>query len=122
MILTLTDISKSFGDQVLFENAALHVGVRDRFGLVGPNGSGKTTLLEIAAGVQYPDLGTVSLARGTVVGYLRQEAIEMRGRSVLEAAMTVVGELTTLEHRLTLLEEELSSAQEGPEQEKLLAE
>jgi len=122
VILTLTDISKSFGDQVLFEDAALHVGVRDRFGLVGPNGSGKTTLLEIAAGKQFPDRGSVSRARGTVVGYLRQEAIEMRGRSVLEEAMTVAGELTTLEHRLALLEEELSSVEEGPEQEKLLAE
>ena len=122
MILTLTNIAKSFGDQVLFEDAALHVGVRDRFGLVGPNGSGKTTLLEIAAGKQYADQGSVSRAKGTVVGYLMQEAIEMQGRSVLEEAMTAAGELTTLEHRLTLLEEELSSVEEGPEQEKLLAE
>lgn len=122
MILTLTDIAKSFGDQVLFEDAALHVGVRDRFGLVGPNGSGKTTLLEIAAGMQLADQGTVFRAKGTVVGYLRQEAIEMRGRSVLEEAMTAAGELTTMDHRLTLLEEELSSMEEGPEQEKLLTE
>jgi len=122
VILTLTDIAKSFGDRVLFEDAALHVGVRDRFGLVGPNGSGKTTLLEIAAGIQFADQGTVSRAKNTVVGYLRQEAIEMRGRSVFEEVMTAAGELTTLEHRLTLLEEELSSAEEGPEQEKLLTE
>ena len=122
MILTLTDIAKSFGDRVLFEDAALHVGVRDRFGLVGPNGSGKTTLLEIAAGIQFSDQGTVSRAKDTVVGYLRQEAIEMRGRSVLEEIMTAAGELTTLEHRLALLEGELSSAEEGPEQEKLLTE
>jgi len=122
VILTLTDIAKSFGDQVLFEDAALHVGVRDRFGLVGPNGSGKTTLLEIAAGKQYADRGTVSRAKGTVVGYLRQEAIEMRGRSILEEAMTAAGELTTMEHRLELLEEELSSTEEGQDQEKLLTE
>jgi ATP-binding cassette subfamily F protein 3 len=122
VILTLDGITKSFGERVLFADASLRVGLRDRIGLVGPNGSGKTTLLEIAAGIQEPDTGTVNRAKDTAIGYLRQEAIEMRGRTVLQEALTAAGELTTLEHRLTLLEEELSGLSEGPEQKKLLAE
>jgi len=122
VILTFSGISKSFGEHKLFADVFLRVGVRDRFGLVGPNGSGKTTLLEIAAGLQYPDDGSVSIAKGTVVGYLRQEAIEMHGCTVLQEVLTVAGELTTLEHRLQLLEEELARTDEGFGQERLLAE
>jgi ATP-binding cassette subfamily F protein 3 len=126
VIISVDSLKKTFGERVLFEDAALRVGVRDRYALLGPNGSGKTTLLEIIAGEQSPDEGTVTLAKDCVVGYLKQEAIEMHGRTILQEALTAASDVTTLEHRLHLLEAEIVevSAQGGsdPQPDHLLAE
>lgn len=121
MIVSLDNVTKSFGSRVLFDGASMRVGARDRFALVGPNGAGKTTLLEIVAGRQGADTGTVSFAKNAVVGYLEQEAIEMHGACVLQEALKAAEHVTTLEHRLRVLEEELSTA-EGDQQEQLLEE
>ena len=126
MIISVDSVTKTFGERVLFEGASLRVGARDRFALLGPNGAGKTTLLEIISGEQTPDAGTVTLAKDAVVGYLKQEAIEMHGRTVLAEALTAADDVTTLEHRLHLLETEIaevSSAGGEPEvADRLLAE
>jgi ATP-binding cassette, subfamily F, member 3 len=122
VILSLDNVTKSFGARVLFKGARLRVGARDRVALVGPNGSGKTTLLDIVAGRQDPDEGAVSLAKGAVVGYLEQEAIEMAGRTVLEEALTAAEHVTSLEHRLAVLQDALADSDAGVDQDVLLAE
>lgn len=122
MIITVDHITKTIGERVLFKDAFLRVGARDRVALVGPNGAGKTTLLEIIAGEQSPDDGQVLKARDAVVGYLRQEAIEMAGRTVLGEAMSVASEVTSLEHRLRVVEEDLEAEPEGESADALLAE
>jgi ATP-binding cassette, subfamily F, member 3 len=122
VILSVDNITKSFGARVLFKDARLRVGVRDRVALVGPNGSGKTTLLDIIAGRQDADEGAVTFARDAVVGYLEQEAIEMAGRSVLQEALASAEHVTSIEHRLGLLQDDLAASEEGEEQERLLAE
>ena len=76
MSVSISSITKSFGERVLFSDASLSVGGRDRIALVGPNGAGKTTLLEIISGEQTPDEGTVASPKDVVIGYLKQEAIE----------------------------------------------
>ncbi len=113
MILSVDNITKSFGERVLFEGVSLRVGARDRIALVGPNGAGKTTLLDIIAGRQDADEGSVSFAKDAVVGYLEQEAIEMAGRTVLEEALTAAEHVTSMQHRLHVLEEELAAADEA---------
>ena len=60
MSLNLSNVSKSFGERVLFSDVSLHLGGRARVALVGPNGAGKTTLIEIIAGEQDADTGTVT--------------------------------------------------------------
>ena len=122
VILSLDNVTKSFGARVLFRDARLRVGSRDRIALVGPNGAGKTTLLDIIAKRQDADEGTVIFARDAVVGYLEQEAIEMAGRTVLEEALTAAEHVTTIEHRLLVLQEDLAASEPGEEQERLVAE
>jgi ATP-binding cassette, subfamily F, member 3 len=122
VILSVDNVTKSFGARVLFKGARLRVGARDRVALVGPNGAGKTTLLDIIAGRQGPDEGTVTLAKDAVVGYLEQEAIEMHGRTVLAEALTAAEHVTSLEHRLRVLEEDLEASEPGEDQERLLSE
>jgi ATP-binding cassette subfamily F protein 3 len=121
VILSVDNVTKSFGARVLFKDARFRVGARDRYALVGPNGAGKTTLLEVIAGRQGADEGGVIFAKDVVVGYLEQEAIEMAGRTVLEEALTAAEHVTTLEHRLRLLEDELAAADEE-DQQRVLAE
>ena len=121
MILSLDNVTKSFGSRVLFQDARLRVGVRDRVALVGPNGAGKTTLLDIIAGRQDPDDGGVTLARDAVVGYLEQEAIEMAGRTVMEEALTAAEHVTSIEHKLAVLQDDLAASEPGPEQDQLVA-
>ncbi|MBN2405644.1 MAG: ABC-F family ATP-binding cassette domain-containing protein, partial [Coriobacteriia bacterium] len=60
MIITINNVTKTFGERVLFKDAFLRVGGRDRVALVGPNGAGKTTLLEIMSGGQDCDEGRVT--------------------------------------------------------------
>ena len=122
MSLTLSAITKSFGERVLFRDASLHVGGRSRVALVGPNGAGKTTLLEIVAGEQHADSGSVTSAKSTVIGYLKQEAIEMAGRTLLDEVLTVSVEVTSLEHRITVLESDMADEADPAEQERTVAE
>ena len=110
MIISIDNVSKSIGQRVLFDGVSLRVGARDRVALVGANGTGKTTLLDIIAGEQLPDSGTISRAKDATVGYLKQEAIEMRGRSVLEEVLSEASGVQGIQHRLTLLEAELAEA------------
>ncbi|MGV8082750.1 MAG: ATP-binding cassette domain-containing protein [Coriobacteriia bacterium] len=122
MILSVDNITKSFGARDLFREARLRLSSRDRLALVGPNGAGKTTLLDIIAGRQDADSGSVTFAKGAVVGYLEQEAIEMGDHTVLQEAMSAAEHVTSLEHRLRLLEEDLAATEPGEEQERLLSE
>ena len=122
VIISVDKLTKTFGARTLFADASLRVGARDRVALVGPNGAGKTTLLEIISGEQTADEGTVATAKDAVVGYLRQEAIEMAGRSLLAETMSVSSHVTSMEHRLSVLEEQIADVEAGDDQEALLAE
>ena len=108
MILSVDNLTKSVGERVLFADVSLRVGPRDRVALVGANGAGKTTLLDVMARRQEADSGTVTYAKSAVVGYLEQEAIEMTGGSVLAEALSAAQQVTSLEHRLRMLEQEIS--------------
>jgi ATP-binding cassette subfamily F protein 3 len=122
MSLTLTNVTKSFGERVLFQDVSLHVAGRARVALVGPNGAGKTTLLEIMSGEQEPDSGVVTVGKGEVVGYLKQEAIEMAGRTALAEVLSVASEVTSLEHRISVLEADIAEETEQDELDRMLAE
>jgi len=81
-MIELSEVSKSFGAQKLFEHVNLRIGPRDRIGLVGPNGTGKTTLFRIILGEVSPDTGRVEVARGVRIGYLPQEVYPSTARDL----------------------------------------
>ena len=72
-LVTITNLTKQFGERPLFEDASLQINAGDRVGLIGVNGSGKSTLLRIVAGLEAPDGGTVTVWGGVRVEYLPQE-------------------------------------------------
>lgn len=85
-LLSADAIAKTFGDRWLFKNLTVGLSKGEKVALVGRNGSGKTSLLDVLAGVQPPDEGSVSLRRGTTLGYLPQQP-------VLDDALTVMDTL-----------------------------
>jgi len=90
VLLSGSDLGKSFGAQVLFENLSLGISEGDRTGLIGPNGSGKTTLLEILAGKEAPDSGVRAIKKQTRLAYVPQDSLfapEDTVASVLAAAL-----------------------------------
>ena len=73
--LTLENVTKSFGDKVLFQDLNLHINRGDKVALVAQNGTGKTTLLKVIAGEEAGEgeVHRILLARDVKTGYLRQE-------------------------------------------------
>ena len=85
-MLTLADVSKSYGTRELFADVSLFVARTDRYGLVGPNGAGKTTLFNLILGEETPDDGTIEWERGADFGYLPQESAPAGDETVLHIA------------------------------------
>ena len=79
-------ISKSFGEQVLFNNAKLQINPREKIGLVARNGHGKTTLVRMIAKKEAPDSGTINIPLDYKIGYLTQK-INFSKDSVIEECM-----------------------------------
>jgi ATP-binding cassette subfamily F protein 3 len=73
-MLTIADVSKSYGTRTLFEDVSLFIARSDRYGLVGPNGAGKTTLFNLILGEEAQDSGTIEWERGANFGFLPQES------------------------------------------------
>ena len=107
MIVQIEHITKSFGGRVLFSDVVLRLEEHDRLALVGPNGAGKTTLLNIIAGTEDADSGRILFAKGAQVGYLEQEAIEMKPQAVFEEVLSSQIEVLEAEQRLRKLETSL---------------
>lgn len=95
-MLTLSGITKAYGDRVLFADATLQVNREDRIGLVGPNGAGKTTLFSIVLGQEPPDEGKITFERGISFGYLPQENAPVADETVIELATGITPEYIKL--------------------------
>jgi ATP-binding cassette subfamily F protein 3 len=91
-MLTVSQVTKSFGGRTLFREASLQVNRGERIGLVGPNGAGKSTLFSIILGEDGPDEGRVTLERGITLGFLPQESQPFGDETVLEIATQHVDE------------------------------
>lgn len=71
LTIRIRDLSKSYGERVLFEKFSLDIHTGDRIGIVGPNGTGKTTLLKLILNILEPDRGYVEVFGK--IGYLPQD-------------------------------------------------
>ena len=83
-MLSVSNISKSYGARYLFSGVSFNVGMGDRIAVIGQNGTGKTTLFDIISGIISPDTGNVAVRRGTTVGYLKQDIQSISKRKLLD--------------------------------------
>jgi len=97
-IMTLNNLDKSFGPQVLLDNVSLSIGRSVRIGLIGRNGEGKSTLLKIMAGLVEADSGNVTMRSGATVAYLPQAPHFDAGQTVFHVVAEGLGDIaSTLE-------------------------
>ncbi|OGD21936.1 MAG: ABC transporter ATP-binding protein [Candidatus Aminicenantes bacterium RBG_16_63_16] len=86
-MISVENLSKSFGAQLLFDNINLKINRRERVGLVGRNGHGKTTLFRIIAGLESADSGAVSIPKNYRIGYVEQEPVFKEHTVLAEAVL-----------------------------------
>lgn len=108
-ILTVNNVMKSFGEEVIIENISFEVQKNEHIGLVGVNGSGKTTLFKVLNSDYTPDTGSVIFAKDAVLGYMEQHTCRDPDKTAFEEVLTEFSELTDIEHELKDIEKKLSS-------------
>jgi ATP-binding cassette subfamily F protein 3 len=114
-LLSVNDISKSFGPLDIIPPISFSVPHHARIGLVGPNGVGKTTLLRMLIGEEETSSGVIHRARGLKTGYLPQEAVIDSSLNVWAECLTVFGDLLELQEQLHHLESELAQTPDSRE-------
>ena len=103
-ILSANNLGLSFGAFDLFHAISVTIANDSKIGLIGPNGIGKTSLMMILAGINQPTSGSVHVARGKSLGYLRQEASDALGKT------SGTGTLGNISGTMTLAQAECSTA------------
>jgi len=92
-MISVSNLAKSFGSQLLFEGAAFQLNPGRRYGLVGANGSGKSTLMRILAGEEIPSDGMVSIPKRLQLGVLRQDHFAYEAEPILDVVLMGNAEL-----------------------------
>ncbi len=118
MILSVANVRKLYGVEIVLDSASLRINRREKVALVGRNGAGKTTLLRIITGTEEPDAGSVNLTRGAKIGTLKQENPVTAGRTVLQEAQSGIGQLLDLKRRLDELTRILENEPTGEDLEE----
>ena len=86
-LLTMEHLTKYYTERMLFQDAGFGINEGEKIGVIGINGTGKTTLLRIAAGLEEPDEGTVTMGNGLALRYLPQNPYFEEGSTVLSCVM-----------------------------------
>lgn len=119
VVLEAENLTKAFGDKLLFENLSFKLPAGGIVGIIGPNGAGKTTLMKIITGQETPDSGTFRVGETVSLGYVDQS------RDALDDNKTVWQEISEGKDILTLGKREVNSRGyvsqfnfKGPDQQK----
>lgn len=86
-LINIENITKSYTDSLLFDDASFSVNEQEKVGIIGINGTGKTTLLKMIVGLEQPDKGTITRANHIVIRYLSQHPVFDEGTTALECVM-----------------------------------
>ncbi|MDP4107084.1 MAG: ABC-F family ATP-binding cassette domain-containing protein, partial [Bacillota bacterium] len=109
-MLTVDNVSKTYGEKQLFKEISFTVGEKERIGLIGVNGTGKSSLLKIVAGIDIPDQGEIITGKEYSISYLSQHPDFVADRTVLDQVFNGEAPILKLmrEYENTLLKLEAS--------------
>ena len=121
-MISLDNLTVSYGGWTLFDNISFLINPKDRIGLVGKNGAGKTTLLRIITGEQQPTSGAVTFNGDCTIGYLPQTMRVADTTTLVEETAKAFEEVLRLEAEIEHLTREIAERTdyESPEYEQLL--
>jgi ATP-binding cassette subfamily F protein uup len=86
-LLTVENMTKSYTDKILFANACFSINEGEKIGVIGVNGTGKSTLLKMVAGLETPELGTITKGSNVYIRYLSQNPVFEDEMTVLQAVL-----------------------------------
>ena len=118
MLISLQNVSFSFGARTMLEEVNWQIGTNERIGLVGVNGAGKSTVLRLMTGAYSPDSGTISKPKDVNIGFFNQDLLSFSTHdNILRVAMQAFERAHLIEQRMNDLLKELETK---PDDEKLL--
>lgn len=112
MILSVSNIDKSFHEVPILRNVSFHIEDYDKAAIVGINGAGKTTLLRIIMGELSADAGVVSISRDKTIGYLSQHEAVSGENTIYDELLSVKQNIIDLEQKMRSVELQMKSATE----------
>ncbi len=121
-MINVANITKHYGNKVLYKNASFQLNPGEKAGLVGPNGAGKTTIFRVITGEEGLDEGQIAKPERTVIGYFSQNIEEMSGRSVLDEVKSAAGKLPEIQKKLATFEAQLAEPMDDDLMMKVLEE
>ena len=121
MILSCSNICKSFGENDILKQVSFHIEDHEKAAIVGISGAGKSTLLKVLIGKLAADDGVVTWAKGASIGYLAQHQDLEGAETIYDALLEVKKPVIQMEARIRSLELEMKSAS-GDELEAKLSE
>lgn len=121
MILSVNNISKSFGSKDVLKQVSFHIEDHEKAAIVGINGTGKSTLLKIIVGELDADSGICTLSKDKTLGYLAQQQDLQSHRTIYDELLEIKRPLIEMEERIRSLELLMHTAS-GDKLESLLAE
>ncbi len=121
MILSLNNIQKSFGTDIILENVSLTAEANDKIGIVGVNGAGKSTLFKIITGELSLDGGNVTIPSDVSLGYFSQNIEIDSTKTIYEELLTVFEHIISIEEKMRQTELEMSHTN-GEDLERLMNE
>jgi ATP-binding cassette subfamily F protein 3 len=107
VLIELQNVQRFLGSRAVLDGVSMRVNKSSRVGVVGPNGAGKTTMLKLLGGIDAPDGGEISRARGLRIGMLPQEVATLGDGSVLELVIQGQEELMDVERQMAALQKRL---------------
>lgn len=108
ILLSGNGLKKEFGANKLFEGINLEVQEHEKIGLVGLNGCGKTTLFKMLQGEESIDAGTVSISKGTIIGYLEQQP-KYPNKTVRDVLLLAFENINDIKERMIVIEEKMAT-------------
>ncbi|SDB10060.1 ATP-binding cassette, subfamily F, member 3 [Pseudobutyrivibrio sp. YE44] len=109
MLLNVSHIYKSFGEDSIIKDATFTVDEGSKVAIVGNNGTGKSTLLKIIIGELPADDGEVTLKKDATMGYLAQYQEDAFGSNILDTVLGAREDLLSMEKKLSEMEMQMSS-------------
>ncbi len=106
-MINLVDISLRYGEKVIYKKVSTTIGTRDRIGLVGSNGSGKSTLIKLLLNEVEIDSGEVERPGYVTLGYLPQDGIELKGKTLYEEVSTAFEDALALQKNIDEADEQM---------------